>query len=72
MWWGVFVVLLSVRPDLWLMGIGALCNTLMFLFISIPMAETRMAGYKEGFDRYVKETNKLLPVSFKSERAKEA
>ena len=72
MWWGVFTVLLSVRPDLWLMGIGALCNTLMFLFISIPMTETRMAGYKEGFDRYVKETNKLIPVSFKNERAKEA
>ena len=72
MWWGVFAVLLSVRPDLWLMGIGALCNTLMFLFISIPMTETRMAGYKEGFDRYVKETNKLIPVSFKNERAKEA
>ena len=72
MWWGVFVVLLSVRPSLWLLGIGALTNTLMFLLISIPMAESRMAGYKEGFDRYVKETNKLLPVSFKSERAKEA
>jgi len=54
------------------MGIGALCNTLMFLFISIPMAETRMAGYKEGYDRYFKETNKLLPVSFKNERAREA
>ncbi len=72
MWWGVFLVLVSVRPDLWLLGIGALTNTLMFLFISIPMAETRMAGYKEGFDRYVKETNKLFPVSFKNERAKEA
>ena len=69
MWWGVFAVLLSARPDLWLMGIGALCNTLMFLFISIPMAESRMAGYKEGFDRYVKETNKLLPVAIKRQDA---
>lgn len=69
MWWGVFVVLLSVRPPLWLLGIGALINTLMFLFISIPMAESRMAGYKEGFDRYVQETNRLLPIALKHEKA---
>ena len=68
MWWGVYAVLLSVRPDLWLLGAGPLCNTLMFLFISIPMAESRMAGYKEGFDRYVKETNKLLPIAVKREK----
>ncbi|PKM38730.1 MAG: hypothetical protein CVV04_13870 [Firmicutes bacterium HGW-Firmicutes-9] len=68
MWWGVYAVLVSVRPDLWVLGLGALVNTLMFLFISIPMAETRMAGYKEGFDRYVKETNRLLPIAIKRER----
>ena len=69
MWWGVFVVLVSVRPSLWPLGIGALTNTLMFLFISIPMAESRMAGYKEGFDRYVQETNRLLPIALKHEKA---
>ena len=65
MWCGVYAVLLSVRPDLWPLGLGALCNTLMFVGISIPMAETRMAGYKEGFDRYVQETNRLLPIALK-------
>ena len=68
MWWGVYLVMFSVRPDLWLRGIGALTNTLMFLFISIPMAETRMAGYKEGFDRYVAETNRLLPIEIRRAR----
>ena len=68
MWWGVYAVLLSVRLDLWLLGLGAVCNTLMFVFISIPMAESRMAGYKEGFDRYVKETHKLLPIAVKREK----
>ena len=62
MWWGVYVVMLSTQPGLWPLGLGALVNTLMFLFISIPMAEARMAGYKEGFDRYVAETNRLLPI----------
>ena len=65
MWWGVYLVMLSVLPSLWPLGLGALVNTLMFLFISIPMAETRMAGYKEGFDRYVAETNRLLPIAFR-------
>ena len=65
MWWGVYAVLLSVRPDLWALGLGALVNTLMFLFISIPMAEKRMAGYKEGFARYIEETNRLLPIAVK-------
>jgi len=69
MWWGVYTVLVSVRFDLWYLGLGALVNTLMFLFISIPMAETRMAGYKEGFDRYVQETNRLLPIAIKREKA---
>jgi steroid 5-alpha reductase family enzyme len=69
MWWGVYAVLLSVRPDLWPLGLGALTNTLMFLFISIPMAESRMAGYKEGFERYVEETNRLLPIALKREKA---
>jgi steroid 5-alpha reductase family enzyme len=69
MWWGVYTVLVSVRFDLWYLGLGALVNTLMFLFISIPMAETRMAGYKEGFERYVQETNRLLPIAIKREKA---
>ena len=68
MWWGVYLVMLSIRPDLWPLGIGALTNTLMFLMISIPMAETRMAGYKEGFDRYVAETNRLLPIEIRRAR----
>ncbi len=61
MWWGVYVVMLSVLPRYWVLGFGALVNTLMFLFISIPMAEKRLAGYKAGFVSYQAQTNKLLP-----------
>ena len=68
MWWGVYAVMLSVLPRLWPLGVGALVNTLMFLFISIPMAESRLAGYKEGFDRYVAETNRLLPIELRRAR----
>jgi steroid 5-alpha reductase family enzyme len=68
MWWGVCLVQLSVLPQYWYLGIGALVNTLMFLFISIPMAERRLAGYKEGFAAYRAETNRLLPVRIRSAR----
>jgi len=68
MWWGVYLVMLSVLPRLWPLGFGALVTTLMFLFISIPLAESRMAGYKEGFERYVAETNRLLPIEFRRAR----
>ena len=63
MWWGVYIVMLSVLPRLWLLGVGPLVNTLMFLLISIPMAEARLAGYKENFSEYVAETNRLLPIA---------
>lgn len=65
MWWGVYAVMLSVLPQRWFLGIGALVNTLMFLFISIPLAETRLSGYKERFFEYVSETNRLLPFPIK-------
>ncbi|MCL2883791.1 MAG: DUF1295 domain-containing protein, partial [Coriobacteriia bacterium] len=39
MWWGVYIILLSADPASWILGFGALANTLMFLFISIPMAD---------------------------------
>ncbi len=60
-WWGVYLVLLSVYPDLWMLGIGALANTCLFLFISIPMAEKHLATYKEGYQAYLQETRMLFP-----------
>ncbi len=68
MWWGNFIVMLSILPGLWILGAGALVNTLMFLFISIPMAEARLAGYKENFDVYIAETNRLLPIATRRAR----
>ncbi len=61
MWWGVYIVLLSVEQNLWFLGIGAFINNMMFLFISIPMTERRISGYKEGFNEYLSETNMLIP-----------
>ena len=61
-WWGVFLVLLSAYPAYWYLGLGALTNTCLFLFISIPLAEKRLATYKTGYEVYRRETRMLLPV----------
>jgi steroid 5-alpha reductase family enzyme len=60
-WWGVYLVMLSIFPELWYLGIGALVNTLLFLLISIPLAENHLATYKAGYEAYLQETHPLLP-----------
>jgi steroid 5-alpha reductase family enzyme len=67
-WWGVYLVMLSVYPDLWFLGLGALANTALFLFISIPLAENHLAAYKEGYEEFVRETRMLLPLPKRGQR----
>ena len=66
MWWGVFLVCLAMDPAAWWLGLGTVLNMLLFLFISIPMAEKRLAGYKSDFEEYRKNTRMLLPLSKKA------
>ncbi len=64
MWWGVYLVMLSALPARWYLAAGAVCNTLMFLVISIPLAEKRLAERKAGFAAYREQTPMLLPFRF--------
>lgn len=61
MWWGIGLacVVLDIN-HFYLLG-GALLNTLLFIFVSIPMAEKRQSR-KEGFQEYKKETRIILPL----------
>ena len=59
MWWGVYVVMLSSLPNRWILFVGALVNTLMFYFVSIPLADKRNSKIREGFGAYLKETNRM-------------
>ena len=61
MWWGIAFSAICVLPNLWWLIIGAILNTLLFLFVSIPMADKRQS-YKPGFDEYKKSTHMLLPI----------
>ena len=59
MWWGVGLACL-VTTGMALVLLGAVINTIMFLCVSIPMADKRQSR-KEGFAEYKKQTWALLP-----------
>jgi steroid 5-alpha reductase family enzyme len=62
MWWNIAALsIFALGKNYWLMC-GALVNTLMFTYISIPMAENHQRERKEGFDEYKAETRMLLPI----------
>lgn len=61
MWWGIGLLSVFTLKEYWFLLIGAIANTLLFLFVSIPLADNRQ-GRKEGFEEYKKTTRKLLPI----------
>lgn len=61
MWWGVAIACITLLKTNYFLVAGATVNTLMFLFVSIPMADQRQAR-KKNFDEYKKQTRMLLPV----------
>ena len=61
MWWGMALTFTLTVPSMWYLALGALINTLMFLVVSIPMADGRQAK-KQGFNEYKTHTSMLLPI----------
>ena len=60
MWWSIGLACV-VSTGMALLLNGAILNTIMFLAISIPMADKRQAK-KDGFAEYKKQTRALLPI----------
>ncbi len=61
MWWGIALAVVIAAPDAWYLIFGALANTVLFLAVSIPMADRRQSK-KQGFVEYKKQTRMLLPI----------
>lgn len=61
MWWGVSLFCCSVLGVHWQFVAGAIANTLLFLFVSIPLADGKQSK-KEGFEEYKKQTRMLFPI----------
>jgi steroid 5-alpha reductase family enzyme len=60
-WWGLFLFGIAAAPAWWWTGIGALCITLMFRFVSLPMIETRMLERRPAFAAYQDRVSIVLP-----------
>lgn len=61
MWWSIGGLCVCALMDKPYLLIGALVNTVMFLCVSIPMAE-RKNSKRDGYLQYKKETRMLLPI----------
>lgn len=59
MWWGVGGACVIAMPDKWYLLAGAAANTLLFLCVSVPMADGRQSK-KPGFAEYKKETRMFI------------
>lgn len=65
MWWGIALAVVCAVPEQWYLCAGAAANTLLFLTVSIPMADNRQSA-KPGFAEYKRSTRKLLPIPKKA------
>jgi hypothetical protein len=54
-------MMLAVEPGRWVLGAGALVNTVMFAVVSIPMADRRNRA-KPGWPAYRAATHALVPL----------
>lgn len=61
MWWGIALAVVCAAPDAWYLMLGAFANTVLFIAVSIPMADGRQSR-KDGFAEYKKQTRMLLPI----------
>ena len=61
MWWGIGLSVVCAMPNMWYLLGGAMVNTVLFLFVSIPLADGKQSK-KEGFSEYKAQTRALLPI----------
>jgi steroid 5-alpha reductase family enzyme len=64
MWWGVAIYGIALLGFRWYLILGAAVNHLMFLFISVPLADRRQAK-REGYEQYREGKNMLVPIRFR-------
>ena len=62
MWLNIALLAIFALNNYYFLIIGAIVNTLMFIFVSIPLAENHQRDRKPGFDIYKSETRMLLPI----------
>ena len=71
-WWGLWLFAMAANPAYWWTGIGALCITLMFRFVSLPLIETRMNARRPGYAAFAERSSLVLPWPRRSRAGDEA
>ena len=61
MWWGIGLAAWALMPTRWYLLAGAVANTLLFVFVSIPLAEGKLSK-REGYTEYKQQTRALFPI----------
>lgn len=61
-WYGISMVYLLTNLNEWYLIFGAILINLLFVFISIPLAENKMATYKDNFIEYKRNKRMLIPI----------
>lgn len=59
-WWGIGLAV-ATSLGTWLLIMGAIFNTLLFFFVSIPLADGKQCK-KEGWEIYKTQTRSVLPI----------
>jgi steroid 5-alpha reductase family enzyme len=61
LWWSFWLFAMAADASWWWTIIGPLGITLMFVFVSLPMIETRMAARRPGYAEYARNSSLVLP-----------
>ena len=61
MWWGMALLAVCAMPNMWWLIVGAVLNTLLFICISVPLAEGKLSK-REGYAEYKKATRIFIPI----------
>ena len=61
MWWGIGLYVVCAVPEYWYLLGGALLNMVMFMVVSVPLADGRQSR-KPGWAEYKKSTWVFLPI----------
>ncbi len=68
-WWGLYLFALACSPTWWWTGVGAVAITLLFVFVSVPMMESRALATRQGYAEYARRTPMLLPLGQRATRS---
>lgn len=60
-WWSICGMFFSFGDFLYIIALGPLLNTIMFIFISVPLMEKKLIRNKEGYIEYIESTGMFFP-----------